>query len=150
MESGRADGGTGSYRRGHERAAGTPAPPFSSAKRVSVYRKRAATGSRHQRRARDGERVLVVPLAGREGLVDLLERVRVGEDPLPRPAGLGAHEEVQRAWDDPRVVLEHAHDLLRAPDEEGRLQLYLGAAADGADLDVGAAGAQHLDPLRDD
>src|SRR5207249_6283875 len=55
----------------------------------------------------------------------------------------------ERAGDDPGIVLDHAHDLLRPPDEHGRLELDLGAAADRPDFEVRAARPKHFDPLRD-
>src|SRR3977135_3282627 len=73
---------------------------------------------RYQRRAGDARRLLVEPLRGDEGLVDLLEGKLVGDDAIPGPARLRAHEEVEGARDDPRIVLDDAHDLLRAPHEE--------------------------------
>src|SRR5712691_3625535 len=76
---------------------------------------------RDERRTGDARRLLVVPLRGGEGLVDLLERVLVGDDAIPGPARLRAHEKVEGARDDPRVVLDDPHDLLRAPDEQCRL-----------------------------
>src|SRR5262245_18778025 len=96
-------------------------------------------------RARDRGRLPVVPLARGERLVDLRERVGVGEDALPRIAFARADQEVERARDDPRVVLDDADDLLRAPHEERGLELDLRAAADRADLEVRAAGAEHLE-----
>ncbi len=48
----------------------------------------------------------------------------------------------------PRIVHDDADDLLGAPHELGGLELDLGAAADGADLEVRPAGAQHLDAPR--
>src|SRR5213594_2836214 len=104
---------------------------------------------RHEGRARDRGRLPVVPLRVGERLVDLLERVLVREEPVERPARPVAHEEVERARDDPRIVLDDAHDRLRPPDEQRRLELDLGAAADRADLEVRAPRAEHLDTLWD-
>src|SRR6266568_9694161 len=92
---------------------------------------------RDQRCTGDARRLLVVPLGGGEGLVDLLEGILVGDDAVPGPARLRAHEEVEGARDDPRIVLDDAHDLLRAPHEERGLQLDLRAAADRPDLEIG-------------
>src|SRR5262245_5664456 len=73
---------------------------------------------RRQRGPGDRGRLLVVPLGGGKRLVDLVERILVREDPRPWPASLRAHEEVERARDHPRVVLDHTDDLLRAPDQQ--------------------------------
>src|SRR5207244_7431076 len=96
---------------------------------------------------RDRGRRAAVPLRVGERLVDLLERVLVREEPVERPARPVAHEEVERARDDPRIVLDDAHDRLRPPDEQRRLELDLGAAADRADLEARAPRAAHPDPL---
>src|SRR6267378_534631 len=104
---------------------------------------------RHERRARDRRRLLRVPLGLRERLVDLLEGVLVGDQPVEGPARAVADEEIERPRYHPRIVLDHADDRLRAPDEQRGLELHLGAPADGADLEVGSAGAEHLDALGD-
>src|SRR5216117_4111867 len=106
--------------------------------------------SGHEGRARDRGRLPVVPLRVGERLIDLFDRVLVREEPVEGEAPAVAHKEVERAGDDPRIVLDHAHDLLRPPDEQRWLELDLRAAADRADLEVRAARAEHLDPLRDD
>src|SRR5205807_6746274 len=105
--------------------------------------------SRNEGRARDGGRVLRVPLGVGKSLVDLLERIFVRDEPVEGPAGPVADEEVERSRNHAGVVLDHAHDLLRAPDQQGRLELDLGATADRADLEIGAARAEHFDPFRD-
>src|SRR5206468_9090292 len=66
-----------------------------------------------------------------------------------QPAYAVSHEEIQGARNGARVVLDDAHDRLRAPDEERRLELYFRAAADRADLQICSARAEHLDPLGD-
>src|SRR5712692_9023268 len=117
---------------------------------VSAGRRRTARGRLgDEGRAHDRRRLLRVPLALGERLVDLLEGILVRDQLVERPARTVPHQEVERARDHPGVVLDHAHDRLRAPDEQRRLELHLGAAADRADLEVGAAGAEHLDALRD-
>src|SRR5881409_290712 len=105
--------------------------------------------SGYEGRARERRRLPVVPLRDGERLIDLLERVLVREESVEGEAPAVAHEEVERAGDDPRIVLDHAHDLLRPPDEHGRLEFDLGAAADRPDLEVRAARPKHFDPLRD-
>src|SRR5438046_2681269 len=106
--------------------------------------------SGYEGRARERRRLPVVPLRVGERLIDLFARVLVREEPVEGEAPAVAHKEVERAGDDPRIVLDHAHDLLRPPDEQRWLELDLRAAADRADLEVRAARAEHLDPLRDD
>src|SRR5262245_418312 len=115
-------------------------PAFRTSGRSSVTRAHGPSTVRwimlrNQRRAGDRRRLLVVPLRGRERVVDLLERILVREDPGPRPALAGAHEELERLRDDPRVVLDDADDLLRSPHEQRGLEVHLGAAADRADLE---------------
>ncbi|RPI47384.1 MAG: glycogen debranching enzyme GlgX, partial [Betaproteobacteria bacterium] len=90
------------------------------------YNGTGSVTSAHERRARDGGGVAAVPLGLREGVVDLLERIRVRDQLLEGPARLVAHQEVERLGDHPRVVHDHADDLLGAPHELRRLQLDLG------------------------
>src|SRR5215468_2092252 len=123
--------------------------------RVEDYRQGRDQRSRpgvsgNERRPRDGGRVLRVPLRVGERLVDVLERILVRDEPVERKARPVADEKVERPRDHARVVLDHAHDLLRAPDEQRRLELDLRPAADRPDLQIRAAGAEHLDPFRDD
>src|SRR5205809_70349 len=103
--------------------------------------------SGRQRRAHDPGRVLGVPLRLGERLVDLLERIRVRDQAIERPARAVAHEEVERARDHPRVVHDDTDDALGSPHQRRRLQLDLGAAADRADLEIGAALPEHVEAL---
>src|SRR5262245_55513426 len=69
---------------------------------------------------------------------------------IERPARAVPHQEVEGARDHPRVVHDHADDALGSPHQRRRLQLDLGATADRADLEVGAALAEHVDARRND
>src|SRR5262249_47409532 len=91
--------------------------------------------------------LLAQPLRLPEGLGDPLQRVGVRDD-----LGEGILPEVrlqedQRPLDRPRLGLDHADDGLRPPHELGRMKLHRERRADGADLQVGAARLQHLEPL---
>src|SRR5215510_3060672 len=74
----------------------------------------------------------------------------MGEQAIPGPAIASAHQEGQGTGNYPRVVLDDADDLLRSPHEQRGVELDLRAPADVADLEVRAAGAQHLEALGDD
>src|SRR5215813_6873187 len=101
-------------------------------------------GSRDQRGPADLRRLPVVPLGFRERLIDLREWVLVRDETLEGKTSLVANEEIERARNHRGVVHDDAYDLLGTPDERRRLQLDLGPAADRADLEIGAAGPQHL------
>src|SRR5439155_641128 len=101
----------------------------------------AAAPSWNERRPRDGGGLAPVPLGVAERGVDLLERILVRDELLERPARPVADQEVERPGNDPGIVHDDPDDLLGAPHELGRLEVDLGAPADGADLQVGAAGA---------
>src|SRR5215510_12544431 len=117
--------------------------------RRAAARRARAPGSGDERGSRDRGRLPRVPLGLGEGLVDLLERIFVRDEPVEREPGSVPHEKVERARDDAGVVLDHTHDLLRSPHEQRGLELDLGAAADCTDLQIGPTRAQHLDPFRD-
>ena len=91
-----------------------------------------------------------MPLGLGKSLVDVLERILVRDEAIEGPACPVADEEVERSRYHAGVVLDHAHDLLRPPDEQRRLELDLGAATDRPDLQIRSSRAEHLDPFRDD
>src|SRR5882724_5531254 len=109
-----------------------------------------AAPSGDERGARDAGRVLRVPLGVGERLIDLLERILVRDEPVERPPGPVAHEEIEGPGNDAGVVLDHAHDPLRSPDEERRFKLDLGSATDRPDFQISPSRTQHLDAFGDD
>ena len=74
----------------------------------------------------------------------------MGDDLVPGQAAARPLHEVEGAREEARVVLHHRHVVEAAAAGLERVERELEAGHDRADLDVGAARAEHLDALGDD
>src|SRR5262245_66685639 len=77
-----------------------------------------------------------VPLRVAEGFVDLLERERVGDQPVEWIAAPAPLQKLERPRDHPGIVHDDADDALGPPDERRGVELHAAPPADAADLQV--------------